>query len=192
MGQDLARLHDHSALVLLSVEPQKVRIIGAKLWEHLDYRIVIEDTRRIYYSEQVELLGVDASGPGLPVLEQYRGMRIEPVNFTHRSKNEMFQFQRYCIESGILSYPRPDNPTMIELLTQIKEQELKPSISTSEIPRYDHPSGRHDDLLQALNIALYVSRPYIEGFDAHIIGIKPSQGIYARKPWDIGGRRHSC
>lgn len=43
-----------------------------------------------------------------------------------------------------------------ELLAQMEEQERV--IGVSERPHYDHPQGRHDDLLWALSIACYFAR----------------------------------
>ena len=165
-GQDLAKHRDYSTYVSLAIQDKVAKVQKLNLWPHTDCSVVMEDTVRFYKEDGCRELGVDQSNAGEPLLEQYEamGIHVTGVLFTQTTKDEMITYTRNLLQrkkAGIPPYlelPR-SGPFVEELLTQMKEQER--IIGASERPHYDHPAGRHDDLLWALNIACYVARPHL-------------------------------
>ena len=171
-GQDLAKHRDYSALVALEIIAKKARICGIKQWPHSDYRTVMAETRDIYRQKKFKLLGLDQNAMGEPVMEMYQsmGLKVEGVRFTLVTKAEMVELLRALLDSGQLEIPRHGGPLFVELRTQIKEQEVL--IGASENPRFEHPTGRHDDLFWALAISCYVARPWLTANQGWVVRLR--------------------
>ena len=167
-GQDLAKHRDYSTYVSLRIQNKVARIERLQQWNHCDYAIVQADTVRYCQEDRVRMLGVDQGNAGEPIVENYQrmGLMVEPVLFTLRSKNDMMTFTRALLQRKIAGSPpyfalpaRAQNPLVSELKKQLKQEER--IVRSSDIPRYDHPAGSHNDMLWALNIACWMSRPWM-------------------------------
>jgi hypothetical protein len=160
-GQDLAKTYDFSALAVISVEKPEgskesvAQLRGLKVWGHCDYSIVFEDTDRIYQRYLWRKLSVDQGNVGEYAVEEYkkRGIPYEGVKFTAPSKHALIQLLVMMLQDKRLSLPARSYP---ELKRQIAEQERV--IRASESPLYEHPEGKHDDMLWALCLALHAAR----------------------------------
>lgn len=163
-GQDLAKYRDYATYISLGIIDKVARLERVFIWPHTDYSIVAADTKAFYIEDHCRLLGVDRGNAAEPVLEQYAkmGLRVEPVQFSLATKNDMVNFTRNLLQRKIagtppyLALPRSDAGLVGELKRQIKEQER--IIGAAELPRFDHPEGRHDDLFWALCIACWMAR----------------------------------
>lgn len=169
-GQDLAKTRDYSAYVSLIVDTEEraVKIKRIFQWPHVDYTLVQRDTLEFCRLDSVRVLGVDQGKAGEPVIENYLSKKINTkgISFTAQRKNDMINFTRALLQGALNKSPPylflPQSGRFVEeLKTQMKEQER--IVTANAYPKYDSPRGAHDDLLWSLSIALYVSRPYIEG-----------------------------
>ena len=166
-GQDLAKRRDFSALaVLQAIDNDKLRLVYLKEWEHVDYKTVILDTKRYYRHFYWTKIGVDRSGIGDSVIEEYAAENAEGIVFTQRSKEEMIEHIVLLRQQGKLILPLYGAEKLIQ---QIEEQER--IISESGGVKFRHPSSSHDDLLWALALACHVAKqemekplPFVMGF----------------------------
>lgn|GEM_PF-829154 len=165
-GQDLAKHRDFATYVSLQIQEKVATVKRLYQWPHTDYSIVMEDTHRFYREDHARVLAVDLGNAGEPIVEQYRafGVNAEGILFSLTTKDEMVTYLRNLLQrkrAGTPPYlvlPR-SGEFVPELLAQMKEQER--IIGASERPHYDHPQGRHDDLLWALSIACYRARQWL-------------------------------
>lgn len=133
------------------------------------------------------MLGVDLGSAGEPIVEQYKacGVNAEGTLLTLTTKDEMVTYTR-----NLLQRKRAGNPPYLvlprsgefvpELLAQMKEQER--IVGAGERPQYDHPSGRHDDLLWALNIACYLARRWLS--NTHWVIRLPPRDMFMPRRWE--------
>lgn len=157
-GQDLAKRRDYSALVILErTYSDKLKLVFLKEWPHVDYKVVITDTKRIYKHFAWYKIGVDRSGIGDSIIEEYYDENAEGIVFNARTKEEMIEYIILLRQQKKLILPKRGAE---ELLKQIEEQER--ILSDSGIVKFRHPSGRHDDLLWALALACYVAKEELE------------------------------
>ena len=157
-GQDLAKRRDFSALaVLQAVDNDKLRLVYLKEWEHVDYKTVILDTKRYYRQFCWAKLGVDRSGIGDSVIEEYVSENAEGIVFTQKAKEEMIEHMVLLRQQGKLILPLRGAERLIQ---QIEEQER--IISEAGSVKFRHPSSSHDDLLWALALACHVAKQEME------------------------------
>ena len=183
-GQDLAKHRDFSTYVSLAIQNKVATVKRLYQWPHTDYSIVMEDTLKFYREDGCRELGVDLGNAGEPLVEQYQAMGVvaKGILFTLTIKDEMNTYLRNLLQRKragtppYLELPR-SGPYVDELMGQMKEQER--IIGASERPHYDHPPGRHDDLLWALNIACYVARSHLSN-PYWVVGVrwKPEPPAY--------------
>jgi len=153
-GQDLAKRRDYSALVVLqAINNEKLRLVYLKEWEHVDYKTVIADTKIYFQHFYWTKLGVDRSGIGDSIIEEYAAENAEGIVFTQKSKEEMIEHILLLRQKGKLILPLKGAE---KLINQIEEQER--IISEAGTIKFRHPSGSHDDLLWALALACHVAK----------------------------------
>lgn len=168
-GQDLAKRRDYSALVVLeATNNEKLRLVFLKEWDHVDYKTVIADTKRYYRHFYWTKLGVDRSGIGDSVIEEYATENAEGIVFTQKAKEEMIEHIILLRQQGKLILPQKGAEKLIQ---QLEEQER--IISDAGSVKFRHPSSSHDDLLWALALACHVAKqemekplPMVMGFSA--------------------------
>jgi phage FluMu gp28-like protein len=157
-GQDLAKRRDYSALAVLErTNDDKLKLVYLKEWPHVDYKVVIADTKRIYKRFQWYKLGVDRSGIGDSIIEEYYNEYAEGIVFNAKTKEEMIEYIILLRQQGRLILPKHGAE---ELIHQLGEQER--ILSDAGTVKFRHPSGRHDDLLWALALACYVAKEEME------------------------------
>lgn len=177
-GLDLAKFHDYSALVLIEARDHKAKVVGIKVWPHVDYHVVVGDTTEICRRKDVRMLAIDATGVGAPISEMFavRGVKTEDIKFgeyveytnpwgEHERapvKYAMMEYARACLQAQPpqVVYSRK-SPEGEELHRQLSEQQL--IVGPTDRPTYAHPEGRHDDLAWAFLMALYTAREWITG-----------------------------
>lgn len=167
-GQDLAKRRDFSALVLLEkTNDYKLKLVYLKEWPHVDYKIVVTETKQIFKHFGWLKLGVDRSGIGDSIIEEYYNEYAEGIIFSAKTKEEMIEYIILLRQQGRLILPKEGTA---ELIHQLEEQER--ILSDAGTVKFRHPSGRHDDLLWALALACYVAKegleqsmPFLMSFD---------------------------
>jgi phage FluMu gp28-like protein len=169
LGMDVGRRIDATALVL----------IGRDNSTELRYVLYVKELWRTQYEEQVKiakkiaeklgnklkLVVVDSTGMGDPIYEMLSemdiggkplGSLVYPMRFTNESKTQMMSYLLTLLERRQLKI----SPEYRRLINQMKMQTYK--ITSSRII-YSHPEGGrdteaisyHDDILWAMNLALY-------------------------------------
>ena len=157
-GQDLAKRRDYSALVVLqAINNEKLRLVYLKEWEHVDYKTVIADTKIYFQHFYWTKLGVDRSGIGDSIIEEYAAENAEGIVFTQKTKEEMIEHIVLLRQQGKLILPIYGAE---KLINQLEEQER--IISEAGTIKFRHPSGSHDDLLWALALACHVAKEEME------------------------------
>jgi len=157
-GQDLAKRRDYSALIVLqAINNDILKLIFWKEWEHVDYKTVIADTKRFFQHFHWTKLGVDRSGIGDSIIEEYATENAEGIVFNQKIKEEMIEHIVLLRQKGKLIFPMKGAE---KLLSQIEEQER--IISEAGTVKFRHPSGSHDDLLWALALACHVAKEEME------------------------------
>jgi hypothetical protein len=109
--------------------------------------------RHFYWTK----LGVDRSGIGDSVIEEYATENAEGIVFTQRAKEEMIEHIILLRQQGRLILPLKGAEKLIQ---QIEEQER--IISEAGTVKFRHPSSSHDDLLWALALACHVAKQEME------------------------------
>jgi hypothetical protein len=157
-GQDLAKRRDYSALaVLQAINNEKLKLVFLKEWDHVDYKTVIADTKRYFRYFYWTKLGIDRSGIGDSVIEEYAAENAEGIVFTQKAKEEMIEHIILLRQQGKLMLPLRGAEKLIH---QIEEQER--IISEAGTVKFRHPSSSHDDLLWALALACHVAKLEME------------------------------
>ena len=180
-GLDLGKIHDYSALVVLEIQDQKVKVKGLKPWPHVDYSVVVKEVAELYTRLEMEFLAVDATGVGEAVREMLAeaGVRTEDIKFgeyvettnilgEHERapiKYAMVEYTRACLQAGRVSF----GSGCEDLIRQLRELEMV--LGAWEHPKYEHPEGSHDDLAWAFMMALYAGRRWITGGGGWVVRI---------------------
>lgn len=157
-GQDLAKRRDYSALVVLQcINNEILKLVFLKEWDHVDYKTVVADTKRYFSSFYWTKLGVDRSGIGDSVVEEYAYENAEGIVFTQKTKEEMIEHIILLRQQGKLILPVRGAEKLIQ---QIEEQERV--ITDAGNVKFRHPTSGHDDLLWALALACRVAKQEME------------------------------
>lgn len=159
-GQDLARYRDFSAYVSLRVKDGVAKVKRLFVWPHTRYEVVMLETKRFCELDRVRVLDVDQGSAGIKIVEDYQGMNlpVEGVNFTAISKEAMVEYYRDVGRKGLLKLPK-SGPFVSQLVQEIAEQERIQG--ASETPKFDHPTGTHDDLFWSLMLATRAAAPWL-------------------------------
>jgi len=158
-GQDLARYRDFSGYVSLRIQDGKARIKRLFMWPHVNYEVVMNDTMRFLRLDRVRVFDVDTTNDS-KVGEDYKSMGapIEPIRFTAIEKHLMVEYYRDVGHKGLLTLPTK-GPFVDQLRQEIAQQERIQG--ASEIPKFDHPEGTHDDFFWSLMLAVRAAAPWL-------------------------------
>lgn len=160
-GLDVAFTNDYTALVITEKgADSKIRLKHLATWRRFDWSTWKRDMKYKDRQFGIEMLYVDETNNRSVVAElKSIGMWVDGVTFTNATKRDMITNAVKLLNTGELVMPKIEklqSPTqkklVEELLLQMNEQEYKHDTAN---PRLTHPSGRHDDLLWALCLALY-------------------------------------
>lgn len=179
-GLDTARTVDYTALAVGDVEDdarqgRKLFVNGVKQWPHEDYELILKDLRGIDFRKRFDRIAVDATGEVsfIERLEEY--LPIERVRYSNESKWEMYSDASQLMSSKHVQIARG----LTELWSQINEYQFHPS--AGKYPRLDHPSGRHDDQLQAFLLLCHIAKPFIFGGSAPTLYVSGQDDPMSRR-----------
>jgi len=158
-GQDLARYRDYSAYVSLKIVDGLARIKRLYVWPHVKYEVVMAETMRFLALDRVRSFCVDTTNDS-KVGEDYQGMGapVDPVRFTLLSKHEMVEYFRDVSGKGLVKLPAK-GPFVQQLKQELAQQERIQG--ATETPKFDHPSGTHDDIFWSLMLATRAAAPWL-------------------------------
>lgn len=177
LGLDLGQQHDYSILSILEIfvsEALEVTYVLRYLKEYrlrTDYVSVVADVTSIVESERLHgknVLVVDCSGVGRPVMDLFRSGGVNPIGLTitsgsssrwidsvnvNVSKREIVS----CIQI-VCQNKRFKIPSDLQLIDKVKKEFLgfKARISKAGASTFEAAgSGMHDDIVMSLGIALW-------------------------------------
>jgi phage FluMu gp28-like protein len=161
-GLDLARIKDHSALVVVEVSDDKIiTVTDAIEYPHIPLDRLAEMVKAKYDERKWVVLLIDATGFGgavaYDILKEH--MNCKALTFTNRLKNEMVSNLIMLVTSRRLRIPKEYK----RLVEQMLEQRM---IAESSSIRYTHPSSKNDDLFWALCMACLACKDILS--DIHI------------------------
>ncbi len=171
-GLDLARIRDHSALVIVEVTKEGdnnddytnkiITVIDAIEYPHITLDKLAELVKSKYEERKWITLLIDATGFGglvaYDILKKH--MNCMPVIFTNNIKNQMIYNLITLVSNKKIRIPKKYK----KLIEQILEQRI---ITDSSSIKYKHPSNKSDDLFWALCLACFgckdmLDQPYMK------------------------------
>jgi len=183
-GMDVARTRDFTALAIGAIihteQPIRVRVqpdpnqeprfmdISNRLllkrlrvWDHMAYPIIAQDVKQEIRQYSTFLkLGIDATSEvALAEFIQRSGVPVEPLKYTQQLKHEMVTDLRFFMANKLFILPKSAKGGSLE--RELKAQELVSKGTAS--PKYDKPSGTHDDRFQATAILNHIAKPRLLG-----------------------------
>lgn len=108
LGVDIGRSHDLTAIAEAALVGGALRIVDLETLEHLPFSEQREIISARLRREAVRACAIDATGIGAQLAEELRGRfgsRVEPVQFTNATKNEIFQALHRVMEEARLEIP---------------------------------------------------------------------------------------
>lgn len=108
LGVDIGRAHDLTAIAELAAVGEELRLVDVETLERLPFAEQREIISARLSRPSVRGCAVDATGIGAQLAEELRakfGSRVQPVQFTNATKNELFQSLHRAMEEGRLSLP---------------------------------------------------------------------------------------
>jgi phage FluMu gp28-like protein len=182
LGVDLAKTTDETALVILECLPfEDLNICPVFVSSIETYqRPLNEIIERIYYLHSIysfKKIYIDMTGMGEGVVDmmntKMRGL-IEGVKFTLNSKAEMFTNMKLMMEKGRLKIPdytKTNDEKAKKLFYQFLT--INKEYGKSEVPRFTHESGKHDDIICALALAcLYFNKRRLGGKKYSLVSLR--------------------
>jgi hypothetical protein len=171
LGVDIGLVHSRTTLVLVQevalegneapeyhVKMLKRFPAGTKAPDILDFLVRLLARREL---ESCELV-VDATGVGLPIIQQMerRGLRPRSITITGATKSNGSSVPKQNLVSGLLlllQQHRLKIPADLKLLDELLEEfdNFDVKYSSTGRPTYAAASGSYDDLLMALSLATY-------------------------------------
>lgn len=157
-GLDLARIKDHSALVVIEVNSNEqdkiISVVDAIEYPHIPLEDITEGIRGKYDEHRWSLLYIDATGFGGALAYDVllaKNIPCRCITFTNKVKNDMISNLIVLMAEKRLRIPRAYDRLIEQLLEQRR-------IVTSSSIKYEHPAGKHDDLFWALCLACFAYR----------------------------------
>ncbi len=149
MGVDLARLRDFSVIFVMDMKTKHVVYFdrfNQMSWEVQYHKIL--STAKLYNNA---LTYMDATGIGDPVIEavQRAGLRVVPYKITGSvAKQQLIDKLRVNIENESISFPN-----IRDLISELESYEVQ--VTESGVAKFSAPSGKHDDCVIALALAVW-------------------------------------
>lgn len=151
MGVDLARLRDYTVIVVMDKLTKRVVYMerfNQISWE-VQYHKIITVARQFR-----ALVMIDSTGIGDPIVQtiQGAGINVQPYKIGgSASKQQLIEKTRIAIENKQILIPR--NKYTMPLISELKSYEY--SFTDSGIIKYEAPSGKNDDCVIALCLAMW-------------------------------------
>lgn len=166
MGIDLARKVDYTAVTVLDISDPVPRCVFVDRFHRVDWKIQVNRIKTAVEAFGPELLMVDATGVGDPIVEQLRDdltshrLKVEGVQITRPRKLNM-------VDALALAFERRE----IEI---VPDRDLIDELQSFEASTYAAPTGGHDDLVMSLALAYWGARTPVE--DVEILDFNPFYG----------------
>lgn len=162
VGADLGRYRDWTVLTALSSDH---RVIGFDRFKDLTWELV-EQRILAFMSRYRGRLVIDVSsqGEGLAERIEQRGILVDKVKYTNRSKAQQVTNLQILIEQGVLKIPPPIygmDPAQDIGTLWIELESYGYEITPSGNFRYTAPTGKTDDAVTSLMLASSVMPPMI-------------------------------
>lgn len=181
-GFDHARIKDYSALAVGEVDPLQqpsplLMLRGVKQWPHVDYEAQLDDLRNMHKFKRFSRIAVDATSE-LAFIERLQSfLPIWPVRYTAKVKEEMVNTALQLKSQDLIRFPKSG---LEELERQIREYEMR--VRPSGNVEFTHPSGQHDDQLQAFLLLCLVAVPTLKGASRPALA-RSEKDTERRNPW---------
>lgn len=153
-GLDLGKLQDHSALAVVQLENENLKLVYKhEFLLETAYTEVIATAVRANQQFHLKRLLVDQSGIGEPILEQLQNQNVnaEGKTLSQDAKAEILTNLKLTMEQNNLAIPYDKR-----LCEQINDQQY--AYSKNSKLTFTHPQGTHDDQLWALALAVQASK----------------------------------
>lgn len=108
LGVDIGRAHDLTAIAELAAVGEEMRLVDVETLERLPFAEQREIISARLSRPSVRGCAVDATGIGAQLAEELRakfGARVQPVQFTNATKNDLFQGLHRAMEEARLVLP---------------------------------------------------------------------------------------
>lgn len=146
-GIDVGKDNDYTALTLYS--PSLNRVVVSKRWRGTSYDTIAQSVSKELSLHKVKYVAVEKNGPGeafSEILKRYTRLPLTTVATTQQSKEEMVFRGKHLIDRGLrISLTHKD------LLEELRNFSI---IYTGTTAKYSATSGKHDDLVMSLLIAM--------------------------------------
>jgi hypothetical protein len=174
LGLDLGQAQDYSALVIVAKEDDRRLVRDIRRWPlGTPYPQIVRDVRGLVCDPRLGSpdLVVDATGCGRPVVDLFEAADCKPIGvmitgghhavqdadtgYWHVPKKELVSTVQVGLQSKTLQIARalPEATTLTEELVNFQAK-----ITTAANEQYgEWRSGKHDDLVLALALALFWS-----------------------------------
>lgn len=149
-GVDLARLEDFTVVTILDASVAPREVVFVDRFNQVSWAAQRDRIREAVMRYGVEVVFIDQTGVGDPVVEQLRrevAIRLlHGVQFTSSNKSPMVEALMLAFERGEVRLL--DHPVMTAELLAYDAERLP-----SGAMRYNAPSGQHDDCVVSLMLA---------------------------------------
>lgn len=155
VGADFARKRDYSCFIPMNSRRQAISVVRTQE----DWPVQQQRLAHLAISNNFARIVGDEASPGDPVIQGLRvaGLQVEGVNTNGSLKRTLIEGLRLAFEQGTISIPNDE--TLIDELESY-EYEVLPSGQL----HYGAPSGKHDDTVIALALALWGQRASIYAY----------------------------
>ncbi len=153
-GLDLAKVEDYTVLVIVN---RRLEVVFVDRFHRIDWSQQVNRIRVAARRYNNALVNCDTTGLGDPIYESLAqaGCCVQEYPFTQRSKSALINNLAMRLEEKVIVLPRPEIwPEGIDEL-----ESFQYSVTDSGHVRSGAASGRHDDCVIALALAVWQPSP---------------------------------
>ena len=150
MGVDLAKSVDYTSVSI--IDRNTFELVYQERWQG-EWSRTIETIVDLYKSWNRPTLTIDSTGVGDPVSEllKRRGVRCEDFKFSNKSKDQLVKKMCLYFDEKKIKLPPIDQAT--NLITELEQFSYE--ILESGRIKYSAPTGKHDDEVMSLGLAIW-------------------------------------
>lgn len=151
MGVDLARLRDYSVIIVMDKFTK--RVVYMERFNQIQWEVQYHKIITIARQFRAQVI-IDSTGIGDPIVQtlQSSGINVFPYKIGgSASKQQLVEKTRLLIENASISIPK--NKYTAPLISELKSYEY--SFTESGIIKYEAPSGKNDDCVISLCLAVW-------------------------------------
>lgn len=179
MGIDLAKSVDYTAVSI--IDRNTHCLVYQSRWQG-DWNTTMETLTSLYKAWNRPTVTIDSTGVGDPISEMLkrRGMRMTEASdfkFSGKSKDQLVK--KMCLFFSEKKITLPNSDEIPNLVNEIEQYAYE--ILPSGKIRYSAPSGKHDDEVMSLGLAMWPLKDQPET-NIYTTGT-PKQGIDQLDPW---------